>query len=231
MSSILYSDIMLTPEPQGYATAIRRKNYLHLLREMAPKGALLEIGPGNGEMLTVAKEAAFPSIDVADIDAGVVERIRAWHPEVGAYHVEIGTPLPTVLGSEKYACIVACHVFEHIPQDRRLTALKDCHEMLVPGGAVILELPNPLCPLGGWANYLADPTHHLPISSSGLGKLMSLAGFTEINVGPVRPVISPRRMPGIVRWVLSVGIGGLANALGRTSDVRAPTYYAIARRT
>ena len=222
---------MLTPEPQGYATAIRRKNYFHVLREVAPKGAFLEIGPGNGEMLTVAKGAAFRSMDVADIDAGVVERIRAWHPEVGAHHVEIGTPLSAVLGTEKYACIVACHVFEHIPQDQRLAVLKDCYAMLVPGGAVVLELPNPLCPLGGWANYLADPTHQLPMSSSGLGKLMSLAGFTAINVGPVRPVISLRRMPGIVRWVLSLGIGGLANALGRTSDVRAPTYYAIARRT
>jgi hypothetical protein len=221
---------MLTAEPQRYAIAIRRKNSRHVLCELAQKGAFLEIGPGNGEMLTVAKEAAFPSIDIAGIDASVVERIREWHPEVRAHYVEIGTPLSAVLGTEKYVSIVACHVLEHISQDQRLAVLKNCHAMLVPGGAVVLELPNPLCPLGGWANYLANPTHQLPMFSTSLGKLMSLAGFTQIDVGPVRPVMSARRLLGIVRWVLSVGIVVLANALGRTADVRSPTYYAIASR-
>jgi SAM-dependent methyltransferase len=230
VNSILYSEVMLTPEPQAYATAIRRKNYLRVLREVAPKGAFLEIGPGNGEMLTVAKEAGFPSMDIADIDAGVVERIRAWHPEVSAHYVEVGTPLSAVLGAKRFACIVACHVFEHIPQDQRLTVLKECHAMLIPGGALVLELPNPLCPLGGWANYLADPTHQLPMSSSGLCKLMFLAGFSSVNAGSVRPVVSLIRLMGVLRWTLSVGIGWLANALGRSSDVRAPAYYVIARR-
>ena len=230
VSSILYSDLMLTLVPQGYATEIRRKNYLHILRKAASKGAFLEIGPGNGEMLTVAKEAGFSEMAIADIDTGVVERIRAWHPDVVAHHVLVGVPLSEVLGLGGYACIAACHVLEHIPQEHRLRMLKDCLAMLVPGGTLVLELPNPLCPLGGWANYLTDPTHQFPMSSSGLSKLVFLAGFTEVAVGPVRPVVSRRSLPGIVRWVLSVGLGKFTNLLGRTSDVRAPTFYVIARR-
>lgn len=230
MSSILYSDVMLAQGPQDYALEIRRKNYFHILRRATFKGAFLEIGPGNGEMLTIAKEAGFSTMDVADIDAGVVERIRSWHPEVGAHHVQVNVPLTEVLGSSQYACIVACHVFEHIPQERRLLVLKDYLAMLVSGGTLVLELPNPLCPFGGLANYLADPTHQLPMSSSGLGKLMLLAGFSEVTLGAVRPIIALRRLPGIVRWGLSVSFGAIANLIGRTTDVRAPTYYVIARR-
>lgn len=230
MGSIIYSDVMLPPSPQGFSIEIRRKNYLTLLKKMAPIGAFLEVGPGNGEMLTIAKEAGFASIEVVDIDPGVIDRIQSRHPDVGAHLFGVDTHLGQALGTDKYACIVACHVFEHIPLDRRSAVLKDYHSMLVPGGLVLLEMPNPLCPLGGWANFLADPTHQLPMSSSGLSKLMLLSGFAHINVGAVRPVVSLSRLPGILRWIASIGLGFIGNLLGNTWDVRAPTYYAIARR-
>lgn len=221
---------MLSKQPQTNAIQTKRINYLHVLQAADITGPFLEIGPGNGEMLTIAKEAGFLTISVADIDEGVVERIRHFHPDVCAHFVDVNVSLPTLLGTAGYSCIVACHVIEHIGINQRLAALTDWFTMLKPGGIIILELPNPLCVLGGWSNYLADPTHQLPLSSSGLKKLVSLAGFSNIEAAAVKPVATLSRSLSLGRWAMSVLLGAFANLLARTCDIRTPSFYVTARR-
>lgn len=87
---------------------------------------VLEIGPGTQD----GKSVHFPGADTADLYGTDVTAVVNWGQE----------PLP--FPDETYDLVFASHVLEHIPWYRAVTALREVHRILKPGGEVELYVPD-----------------------------------------------------------------------------------------
>lgn len=106
------------------------------LRELVdlPKGSLMDVGCGNGDMLGYAKQLGWRTIGL-EIDPTAVHAARAQ-----GLNVLNGTYERLSEYRQSFDCIICSHVLEHVhnPQDMLMklkTALK-------PGGTLLLSLPN-----------------------------------------------------------------------------------------
>ncbi|MGG4441743.1 class I SAM-dependent methyltransferase [Brevibacillus fortis] len=102
------------------------------------KGKLLEIGPGTGELLFLAREAGWEVIGVepshqscayAQDQYGLQLVHSLWNSSVLA---------PEHIGT--FDAIVFCHVFEHISHPKQY--LEELKGFLKPGGKIIFSVPN-----------------------------------------------------------------------------------------
>jgi SAM-dependent methyltransferase len=118
-----------------------------LLRSMLPmSGQGLEIGPGYNPLLPKAEGFSVETADYTDADG-----LRAKYlgnPHVDATRIEVvdhvlaeeRTLAETVGRTGTYDYIVASHVIEHTPD--MLGFLKSCESLLVPGGVLLLAVPD-----------------------------------------------------------------------------------------
>ncbi len=130
----------LVDEPLREASlrALREHNFCRIverLRELAPQGRprLLEVGCAHGWFL----EHARTHFEVLGIepDMAILSRIAA-----AGLPVRHGYFPEALLPTERFELIVFNDVIEHIPGIG--AALQACHDTLVPGGLLLLNLPS-----------------------------------------------------------------------------------------
>ena len=121
---------------------------------VAPRAGLkvLDYGCGLG---TLCAELSQLGCDVAGVDAGreILAAARARHPAIRF------TPLGEAPANNDV--VVSMHVLGHVPDPRRL--LRDMHALLVPGGRLVICVPNPaytmaMLPANLTNDYCPDPT-------------------------------------------------------------------------
>ncbi len=107
-----------------------------LLRIFAPhKGDLLEIAPGTGEFLYLARAAGW---NVAGIEASPLACDYA-KAKFGL-NVYNGVWDPALAGEKKFDAVAFWHVLEHMPDPIRF--LKEVASVLKPEGLLFFSLPN-----------------------------------------------------------------------------------------
>lgn len=130
-------------------------------------------------------------------------------PRSRADYIAEVPPLPDEVKSERWEAIEMIHVIEHFYQWDAMTLLRECFDILEPGGRLILEAPNiefaaaviaglVKPPKGSpgqfdlWPLY-GDPTRRNPLyghrwgwSPSSLSKALVDVGFNESNVVTMR---------------------------------------------
>lgn len=154
----------------------RLQQYLPFLEPLAklhPLGLALDLGCGRGEWLEVANEAGLSARGV-DRDQGMLAAsIKR------GLHVEQKDTLEALQEQpDASVCAVsAFHVVEHITFDRLQNLVREAMRVLVPGGLLILETPNPENLVVGTANFYLDPTHIRPIPPLLLEFLPEHYGF------------------------------------------------------
>lgn len=107
-----------------------------LLRIFAPdKGDLLEIGPGTGEFLYLARATGW---NVTGIEASplVCDYARAKF----GLNLYNGVWDPIMIGKKKFHAVAFWHVLEHMPDPVRF--LKEVASVLKPEGLLFFSLPN-----------------------------------------------------------------------------------------
>jgi O-antigen chain-terminating methyltransferase len=77
--------------------------------------------------------------------------------------------------------VSAFHVVEHIPFEILQMVVREAMRILVPGGLLILETPNPENLVVGTNNFYLDPTHIRPVPSLLLEFCAEFAGFARIK--------------------------------------------------
>lgn len=99
-----------------------------------PPGRLVDVGCGNGRMLSVAKQLGWQAVGL-EIDPAAVHAAR-----IQGLDILEGSYARLDEFKEQLDCIICSHVLEHVhdPQDM-LTKLA---EALKPGGTLLLSLPN-----------------------------------------------------------------------------------------
>ena len=151
--------------------------FVEPLLEVYPSATALDLGCGRGEWLELLVESGFKPIGV-DLDKGMLEACL----ERGL-PVEQGDALAylSALPDESQAVVSAFHVVEHITFDQLGTLVAETLRVLMPGGLLIMETPNPENIVVATRNFYLDPTHQRPIPPMLLAFVAEYAGFARVK--------------------------------------------------
>ncbi|MCC6587040.1 MAG: class I SAM-dependent methyltransferase [Bryobacterales bacterium] len=177
-----YSDFYSGLGGKSIETVFRARPKTYIERALSVKGLgqptrWLDVGTGHGHFCCVAREA-WPEarFDGLDISEGLDEGVRAgWIDR--AYSGFISDWASQLKG--EYDVVSLFHCLEHSPDPVR--DLDAVWEVLVPGGLLVIEVPNPECRLGRllgrfWMPYF-QPQHLHLFNASNLANVLKEHGF------------------------------------------------------
>jgi SAM-dependent methyltransferase len=153
-------------------------NHVRNLPPPVHQGArLLEIGPGGGGFLHIAKSLGY-SVEGLEPDPKAVETCRR-----AGFDVREGGVPRTALPETAYAHVVLNHVFEHLHYP--VAALEVIWKALAPGGRLWMSMPNlAAAGLQRWGrNWVQlDPPRHLVLYNRvSVEKLLRCFDFHDIQ--------------------------------------------------
>jgi 2-polyprenyl-3-methyl-5-hydroxy-6-metoxy-1,4-benzoquinol methylase len=131
----------------GYAVkaALDRRAARLYLAAAAVGGDILDVGCGDGRLLQILHAGGVPASSLfgVELDARAVEaaRARGFQVHHGAFE---GAAFP----ARTFRLVVLQQVIEHAPDPRAM--IERIRELLLPGGAVVLETPN----TASWDHFL-----------------------------------------------------------------------------
>ena len=148
------------------------------LATVYPGAPILDLGCGRGEWLEIMTAAGFDAWGV-DLDEGMLAACR----ERGL-KVRTEDALTTLrnLPDASVAMVSAFHLVEHLPFANAQTMIAESLRVLLPGGLLIMETPNPENILVGTNTFYLDPSHLKPIPPILLDFMADYAGFTRHRI-------------------------------------------------
>ncbi len=154
---------------------------------------LLDIGSGRGEWLALLRDHEIPAIGV-DISKVLVNHCRQQQ-----LNVTLADALIFLGDAEdaSFGAVSGFHIIEHLPFEQLFSLIEQCHRVLVPGGQLIFETPNPENMMVGSHTFYHDPTHLNPITPTLIDFLVQHLGFTGTEILRLHPYPPEARLPGI----------------------------------
>lgn len=218
--------------PAAFKRRVRtlHKNYAsHLPSQRGAR--IVEIGPGFGEMLDYLGNCGYTAAMAVDNDAALVDALQA-RGAAGAHYVEDAVAWLREHPGH-FDCAVALHVLEHFDATSGAALLHAMYTALVPGGSVILEVPNManfiMAPYARWVDY----THHHGYTQESLGAALRLAGFEVVECFGVRRAVGS--LPELVAYTMQRVTDAIAWTLlkvyyPRARIIAAPAIAIVGRR-
>ena len=177
---------------RGSQSEIRRRlrPYLGYLQNRAP---VLDLGCGRGESLEVLAGHGIAGRGVDSSTEMVAQcRDKGLEAERGDLFETLSATEAGTLGA-----VVSFHVIEHLPAESLDRLVRLAWRALRPGGALILETPNPLSVVVAARNFWLDPTHRRPVHPASLKLSYELAGFEPVVQLDLQPFADADRLPEI----------------------------------
>jgi SAM-dependent methyltransferase len=181
----------------------RRRLWRRRLRRLearaGTRGSLLDIGCGDGLFLRVARDAGWrvDGIEFSPEGAGRAAA-RLGRP------VAVGDLAASAMLPGPFDVVTLWHVLEHLPEPRPMLAA--AHHRLVPGGLLVVAVPN-LENLPMRAAYRLARGRPLPLYEPGarephlshfdrrtLGRIVAGAGFTGLAITTDRAALEPAKV-------------------------------------
>ncbi|MEZ5313010.1 MAG: class I SAM-dependent methyltransferase [Thermoanaerobaculia bacterium] len=161
------------------------------LPQLAGRGEVLDLGCGRGEALALLSREGIPARGVDLSSAMIAEcRKKGLEAKQGDLLDELAGCAEGSLGA-----IVSFHVIEHLPAEILDRLVRLSWRALKPGGALLLETPNPLSIVVAARNFWLDPTHRRPVHPESLKLSFELAGFAPVERIDLRPFPAEERLP------------------------------------
>ncbi len=165
---------------QHYVRSLLKADLMQWVKRMKPlpQGIWLDIGCSRGDWLALIREAGYQVAGLeADPRAAQTARDR-FFLEVEQTDVDEWTPKP-----QSYAAISFFHLLEHLRKPAKL--LKSCHTALIPGGKILLRVPN----IASWQYRLCGqrwkglelPRHLVLFRPKSLADLLDRSGFKVLS--------------------------------------------------
>ena len=211
ISKLLYA--FVTPE-----SVIRIQGpYVRLFTAVGAR-KVLDLGSGRGLFLELLGQAGIEAHGV-DSDAAAVEQCkeRGLQVELG----DVLDHLEQASGREaKYDGVFCSHLIEHLDADVAMAMIRNCAELLAPGGRLVLVTPN-VENLEVWSgDFWLDPTHRRPYPRPLIASMMEQASL-QVNNSFVDPATRKFRwhelsesIPSFFRYGLSSFAGMDAIVIG-----------------
>lgn len=188
--------------------------YLPTLARIPAGSTVLDLGCGRGEALALFSEHGHVSrgVDASERMVGLC-RERGLSAAAGDLLTALAAEPEASLGA-----VVSFHVIEHLPPAALDRLVRLAWRALKPGGALILETPNPLSLIVAARNFWLDPTHQRPVHPESLKLLYELAGFDPVERLDLRPFPEPERLPEIDLAQVPAEQRPLADRINRLRD-------------
>jgi O-antigen chain-terminating methyltransferase len=152
--------------------------FIQPLLHFYPKGQALDLGCGRGEWLELLNEQGFDATGV-DLDDGMLQACRKKGFQVqNADAVTYMKAQP----ANTFCVISGFHIAEHLPFEVLKQLVTEAKRLLLPGGILILETPNPENISVGGNSFYLDPTHERPIPPNLLSFLPEHYDFQRYKV-------------------------------------------------
>lgn len=153
----------------------------------------VDLGCGRGEWIELLQEHGFAAEGV-EIDEGMLAECAELElPVIREDALEYLSRIP----AETF-CLVSCfHIAEHLSFHDLLRLIEDALRVLVPGGLLLIETPNPENLIVGTSAFYLDPTHIRPIPAALLSFLAKYQGFSRIHTFGLQEPFKPADKPSI----------------------------------
>ncbi len=159
----------------------RSERYLPIFRQSQPVAAgapVLDIGCGRGEFLSLLKRNNIATLGV-DLNGAMVEEARGLGLDVTE-----GDALAYLRArpDNSLAAITGFHIVEHIGFKDLVRLFDEARRVLMPGGIVLFETPNPENLVVGACTFHYDPTHNKPLPPDYLRFVTEARGFDATRI-------------------------------------------------
>ncbi|MBM3267167.1 MAG: class I SAM-dependent methyltransferase [Candidatus Sericytochromatia bacterium] len=167
---------------RGPRDEIRRRHEPYVAY-FAAGGPVLDVGFGRGEFLEALRDAGIAHRGV-DSESDMVAHCRDLGLDVvhGMAHDYLAGLADDSLGG-----VFLGQVVEHMSPAALQGLLELCAAKIRPGGAVVAETPNPVCPVA-LANFYIDPTHVRPVHPELFRFMAEEAGFGDVEFRYTSPL-------------------------------------------
>lgn len=159
----------------------RSERYLPIFRQteaVAAGGIVLDIGCGRGEWLSLLGKHNIQTRGI-DLNVSMVAEARALGHDVVEGDV-IG--YLRTLPEESLAAITGFHIVEHLSFKDLITLFDEAKRVLVRGGIILFETPNPENLVVGACTFHYDPTHQKPLPPDFLRFIAEARGYGESRI-------------------------------------------------
>ena len=147
-----------------------------------PSAGCLELGCGYGNFLYFLRYCGYKNIIGYDLDQEQINLAKLLN--LPAYKGNAFDVLDSK--TEKFDCIAAIDLIEHLSRDEAMLFLKMCWQRLNSGGVLILRAPCADGPFGSHDRY-NDLTHEWALTSNLLRTLFEMHNFERIVILDERP--------------------------------------------
>jgi SAM-dependent methyltransferase len=145
---------------------------------------ILDLGSGYGEFLYFLQRAGYESAAGVELDPKQVEIGR----RLGVRNLNCSDARELLQDSSgQFDFISAIDVLEHFPKHKAFELLGLIYTALRPGGRFLCQVPNAATfylPL-----FFMDFTHETPFAPSSLQQALEMAGFINVQVSGIGPVV------------------------------------------
>lgn len=138
----------------------------------------IDLGCGRGEWLEILSENGITGLGV-DINESMLSDCRSRGLKV--YTADALSFLQDQPDNSQ-AIISGFHIVEHLPFATLQAIVSESKRILVPGGLLILETPNPENIITGSSSFYLDPTHVRPLPPGLLLFALEHEGFARVKV-------------------------------------------------
>jgi 2-polyprenyl-3-methyl-5-hydroxy-6-metoxy-1,4-benzoquinol methylase len=163
----------------------------------------VDLGCGQGALMTLAHEMGHRSVTGVDMSEEMLASCRDLGLDV--LNGDVSAFLRETPDASCYT-VSAFDLLEHFPKEEGYRLLCEIARVLMPGGTLLLKLPNASSPWGHTITA-SDLTHEASYSPLSLKQLSYLAGFRTCMIREVGP--TPRSVVSAIRWFLWRGVRAL----------------------
>ena len=153
-------------------------SYVKPILDFVEAPLAFDFGCGRGEWLEMLRELGFQTKGI-DIDQGMLNSAQQ-----KGLDVQLGDASAFLkqLPDQSVAVLSAFHVLEHLSFDKIIEFFQQSQRILIPGGVLIAETPNPENLFVITSNFYLDHTHIRPIPILQMINLARYFGYQKYSV-------------------------------------------------
>ena len=153
---------------------------------------IVDVGCGRGEWLSYITHRGYAALGI-DVNRAMVDACLA-----RGFSVRCTDALTFLrsLPTGSVAAVTGFHIIEHLPFEYLFALVKESYRVLVEGGRVLFETPNPENVLVGSHTFYHDFTHRNPITPTAISFLLKYHGFDAIDIIRSSPYPDEAKVPG-----------------------------------